>query len=213
MLNLIYLTSILQCYHNFDYFCTQIIKEEMNIIKYITLLIISPNEGWKDINKYNIPNGLLLNKLFYPSLAFLAISSFVPFIFGYVVAQLNEVVINAMLDFIKYFVTFFAVSYLLTGFFRHTSKTKDVLNKTNNFIVFNLTILVFFNILRILLPGFPFFEIFPIYIVYVIYRGVSYLELPKEQEYKFITVMSLLILLLPAGIKFVLNLLIPSFSA
>lgn len=177
------------------------------------LLIVSPNEGWKDINRYSIPNSLLLTKLLYPSLALLAVSSFVPYVFGYIVSQLNDVVVNAMLDFIKYFFTFFAVSYLITGIFEESAKTKDALNKTNNFIVYNLVILVFFNILRNLLPGFPFFEIFPIYVIYVIYRGISYAGVSKENEIKYICMVSLLLLLLPIGIKFVLNLLIPDFSA
>ena len=61
------------------------------------------------------------------------------------------------------------------------------------------------------MPGFPFFEIFPFYIVYVIYKGLFYLEIHKQDEVKFVAIMSALVLLVPLGINFVLNLLIPNY--
>lgn len=183
----------------------------MNLLKYITLLLVSPSEGWKDISKYAIPNNLLLSKLYYPSLALLALSSFIPFCFGYESAELQSVIISAMIDFVKYFISFFAISYLLSGVFAVIFKSKNELNKLNNFIIFNLTILVIFNILRNLMPGFPFFDIFPFYIIYVAYRGLDYLSVPEERVKGFVAMASVLFLVIPCGIRFVLELLIPNF--
>lgn len=192
-------------------FCINFVKKyiEMNFLKLITLLIISPNEGWKDINKFTIPNKLLLAKLFYPSLALLAMSVFVPFIFGYISMNLHDVVISAMLNFIKYFISLFIIFYIISGIYIDKFKQKNESNKLNNFIALILTILVFFNILRNLMPGFPFFEIFPFYVIFVIYKGLFYLEIQRNEEVKFVVIMSTLVLLVPAGIKFVLELLIP----
>ena len=183
----------------------------MNLLKLITLLIISPSVGWKDINKYTIPNNILLAKLFYPSLALLSISVFIPFVFGYISLNLQDVVISAMLNFIKYFISLFIVFYVISGIYYDKFKQKNEANKLNNFIALILTILVFFNILRNLMPGFPFFEIFPFYIVYVIYKGLFYLDIQKQDEVKFVAILSTLVLLVPFGINFVLNLLIPNY--
>ena len=182
----------------------------MNFLKNIILLLISPGEGWKDIGKYTIPNNLLLGKLFYPCIGILALSSFVPYIFGYVNVSIQNVIIAAMIDFVKFFISFFAISYLVTGFCPDLFKKKSEINKINNFIVYNLTILVVFNVLRILMPGFPFFEIFPLYIIYVVYRGLGYLNIPNTREKSFVAIMSLLLLIVPNGLKLILDLLLPN---
>lgn len=182
----------------------------MNFFKNILLLLISPVEGWKDIEKYTIPNNLLLGKLLYPCIGVLALSSFIPYLLGYVSISLQNVIIIAMIDFVKYFISFYAISYLVIGFFPDLFKKKSDINKVNNFIVYNLTILVIFNILRILMPGFPFFEIFQLYIIYVVYRGLNYLKIPSTREKSFVAIMSLLLLIVPNGIKLILDLLIPN---
>ena len=97
----------------------------MNFIKYIALLIVSPSEGWKDINKYTIPNNLLLSKLYYPVLAILSLSVFVPFLFGDGSVGLNGVILYALIDFVKYFISFFAVSYFLTGIYSNVFKSNN----------------------------------------------------------------------------------------
>ena len=181
----------------------------MNFWKYITLLIVSPGEGWKDIGKFTIPNNLLLGKLYYPCIGVLSLSSFIPFVIGYVDMQLQEVIMKAVIDFVKYFIAFFAVSYLLSGIYAPMFKSKNDVNKLNNFIAFNLAILVIFNVLSNLMPGFPFFEIFPLYIIYVVYRGKNYLSIPDERVKSFVSLASIFMLLIPGGIKFVLDILIP----
>lgn len=182
----------------------------MFFLKYLILLIVSPHEGWKDINKYTIPNNLLLSKLYYPFLAILSVSVFVPYIFGYESSELKSLIISAMVDFVKYFISYFAISYLLIGIYSTLFNSRNQVNNLNNFIVFNLTILVIFNVLRNLMPGFPFFDIFPLYIIYVVYRGIKYLSIPEDNIKKFVLVASFLLLLLPVGIKMVLNLMIPN---
>lgn len=183
----------------------------MNFIKYITLLIISPKEGWKDIGKFSVPNNLLLAKLFYPCLAVLALSAFVPFIFGAAGATMQNAVMDAMLDFVKYFIAFFVLSYILSGVFSDIFKQKAEQNKLNNFIAFCLTILAIFNILRNFMPGFPFFEIFPLYIIYVALKGVIYVDVPEHRVKAFVSAASALLLLVPGALKFVLSFLIPNF--
>ena len=111
----------------------------------------------------------------------------------------------------KYFISFFAVSYFLTGIYSNVFKSKNEINKLNNYVVFKLAILVLFNVLRNFMPGFPFFEIFPLYIIFVIYKGINYVAVPQAEHVKFIILSSLFMLLIPVGIKFVLELLIPNF--
>ena len=103
---------------------------------------------------------MLLSKLYYPVLAILSLSVFVPFLFGDGSVGLNGVILYALIDFVKYFISFFAVSYFLTGIYSNVFKSKNEINKLNNYVVFNLAILVLFNVLRNFMPGFPFFEIF-----------------------------------------------------
>lgn len=209
-LNDISLALILLCSAICINFVKFLMSNKMFFLKNILLLIISPQEGWKGIGKYTIPNNLLLSKLYYPCLALLSLSLFVPYIAGYESSLLQNVIMSAMVDFVKFFISFFAISYLLTGIYADLFKSKNQVNNLNNFIIYNLTILVVFNILRNLMPGFPFFDIFPLYIIYVVYRGCDYLSIPEEQIKKFVAITSILLILIPIGIKFVLDLMIPN---
>ncbi len=182
----------------------------MFFLKYLLLLIVSPHEGWKDIGKYTIPNNLLLSKLYYPCLAVLSISQFIPYLINSGYSNLQNIIMLVMIDFVKFFIAFFAISYILTGIYTSFFDSCDKINNLNNFIVFNLTILVIFNILRNIMPGFPFFEVFPLYIVYVSYRGINYLSILEKDSIKFILITSLLLLLIPIGIAFLLDLMIPN---
>ena len=182
----------------------------MFFIKYLLLLIVSPSEGWKDIGKFSIQNGLLLIKLFHPSLAILSVSLFSPYLIGYENNSLNNVLIGAMLDFVKYFTAFYVISYLITMIYKTQFKSVNEINALNNFIVYNLVILVMFNVLRNLMPGFTFFDIFPVYIIYVIYKGVNYLSIPQNRILGFVSITALFMIIIPNGIKFVLSILIPN---
>ena len=173
-------------------------------------LLVSPNVGWEEFRKYSIPNNLLLSKMFYPCLAILAASKFIPFICGYVDMDFKELIVSALIDFIKYFVGFFIISYIITGLFKFTSESEHSTNRFNNYLVLNLNILVIINILKNLVPGFPIFDLLPIYVVYVAYCGRNYMEIPSDKEKTFLTSMAILLLGVPLCVKYLFELMLPN---
>lgn len=191
-------------------FAIQIVYEIFMFFGKLLKLLVSPNVGWAGFDKYSIPNNLLLSKLFYPCLAILAISKFIPFICGYMEMELRVMIVSAMIDFIKYFVAFFMISFLITGLFKFTTESENTTNRLNNYIVLNLSILVIINILKNLVPGFPIFDLLPVYVAYVAYCGRNYMEIPSDKEKSFITSMAIFLLGVPLCLKYVFELMLPN---
>lgn len=173
-------------------------------------LLVSPKVGWKGFDKYSIPNNILLSKLFYPCLAILAVSKFVPFVSGYVEMDLKVMVVSAMIDFIKYFVAFFLISFWITSLFKFTAENESATNRFNNYLVLNLCILVIINVLKNLVPGFPIFDLLPVYVVYVAYCGRLYFEIPTDKEKSFLTAMAIFLLGIPLCIKYMFEMMLPN---
>lgn len=173
-------------------------------------LLASPKVGWEEIGKYSIPNNLLLSKMFYPCLAILAISKFIPVFLGYIDMDIKFFVINGLIDFVKYFVSFFVLSLIATSLFKFTTETEAETNKLNNYVVFNLTILIIINFFKNLVPGFPIFDLFPLYIVFVAYCGKSYLQIPINCLKTFVITMSIFLIFIPIGIEYILKFMLPN---
>ena len=173
-------------------------------------LLASPKVGWEEIGKYSIPNNLLLSKMFYPCLAILAISKFVPVMLGYIDMDLKNLIVYAMIDFVKFFVSFFILSLIATSLFKFTTENESETNKLNNYVVFNLTILVIIDFLKNLVPGFPVFDLVPLYIVFVAFCGKIYLNIPENVMKSFLTTMSILLIVVPIGVEYILNFMLPN---
>ena len=184
------------------------------LFKFLLLSILSPKVGWKKLDKYSIPNNIIQSKLLYPCLSILAMSVFVPYVCGYGNNDkaLNEMIMYALIEFVKYFIGFFVVSNALSSWFSFTTKTTDNVNRLNNYISINLTILAIINIMKNLTPGFPLFDFCPLFVIYVIYTGMKYVGVDDEYRGKFVVASSLLLLLVPIGIKFVFELMIPNLN-
>ena len=90
------------------------LRKLMDLLKNIILVIISPRVGWEEINQATIPTGRVLGSAFYPLLALLAVSSFVPGLYDSTLT-LSALLMNAITLFAAYFFTYFISSYLLGG--------------------------------------------------------------------------------------------------
>ena len=119
-------------------------------------------------------------------------------------------VVSAMIDFIKYFVAFFLISFWITSLFKFTAENESATNRFNNYLVLNLCILVIINVLKNLVPGFPIFDLLPVYVVYVAYCGRLYLEIPTDKEKSFLTAMAIFLLGIPLCIKYMFEMMLPT---
>ena len=108
-----------------------------------------------------------------------------------------------------YLISYYAITYLLSGFYPELVKTQGAAARLDDFILFNLIFLVLLMIVRNLLPGdFTPVLFLMIYLPWMVYRGTDNLFVKKEKVPRFVVISSALLLGLPMVLKLILDLFI-----
>ena len=179
----------------------------MDIFKNILLLIVSPRVGWEDINAGGIATSRVRRVAFYPLLALLALTTFVPMLYDKTVT-VSMSLMMAIINFSSYFFSYFIVSYLLSGFYPELVKTRGATARLHELVLYSLIYLVLLAIIANVLP-INFTPIFFMmsYMVWIVYRGTHYMGLEKSRQTRFLIATSALLLLTPALISWLLSML------
>lgn len=180
----------------------------MSIWHNIFCVITAPKYGWEVVNESNIPIGKVLRSAYLPLLCLLGLSSFVPMIYDRTLS-FSTCLMTGIVLFSTYAISYFIISYLLAGFYPELAKTEGATARLNDFILYNLIFLVLLMILRNLLPSdFTPVLFLMVYLPWMAYRGTDNLFVKKHKVAKFVVIASLLLLLLPIALKWVLSLFI-----
>ena len=177
----------------------------MNLFATILLMIVSPTIGWEKIGRLSIPTKVLQGKVFFPTLAVLAVSAMFKFLYGDF--SLTEALINAIIAFAAYFFTFYISSMVMN--FISPGDTQDAKNRLDNLMIFAIEYLVLINIISNMLPShFTILEFLKLYVAFILFRGLDYINY-KEKPVFFVTIATLSVLIIPVAIKYVLGLIMP----
>lgn len=148
----------------------------MSHLKNISLLIASPAMAWEEIGKYSLPRQSLLQRVFYPLIAVIAIASFVHLFYDNtagVADGLRHAIVNVSVVFFGYMLC----AYLLPLFFPSTAKAKGGADKLHTVAIYCYVILGAFVLLSIFLPWYNIiFNFAPFYLVYSLSQGVKYID-------------------------------------
>lgn len=178
----------------------------MSLLKNILLVMISPRVGWEEIDRCGYSHTRVQKGAFYPLLAVLALSCFVPMIYDSVDNNFTKSLMKAIIAVAMYLFTSFFASYLLSGFYPELAKTKVSLSRLNNYIIYNIIFLVIISIIINFLPG-DFAPLFflTLYVGYMANRGAQFLGLKPEKQTKFTVVSSIIFICCPLLISWLLN--------
>ncbi|MBR6946983.1 MAG: hypothetical protein IKH53_03425 [Muribaculaceae bacterium] len=180
----------------------------MSIWHNIFCVITAPRYGWEVINESNIPTGKVLRSAYLPLLCVLALSSFVPMLYDHTVSFSTSLMTGIVL-FSTFFISYYMIVYLLGGFYPELVKTQGASARLNDYILYNLILLVLLMILRNLLPSdFTPVLFLLVYLPWMAYRGTDHLFVTKDKVAKFVVISSALILGIPIVLKALLGLLI-----
>lgn len=180
----------------------------MSIWKNIFCVITSPRYGWEVINDSNIPAGRVLYSAYLPLLCLLAVTCFVPMIYDRTIS-FSSSLMTGIVMFSTYLISYYAITYLLSGFYPELVKTQGAAARLDDFILFNLIFLVLLMIVRNLLPSdFTPVLFLMIYLPWMVYRGTDNLFVKKEKVPRFVVISSALLLGLPIVLKLILDLFI-----
>ena len=183
-------------------------KSTMSIWHNIFCVITAPKYGWEVINESNIPTGKVLRSAYLPLLCALALSCFVPMLYDHTITFSTSLMTGIVL-FSTYFISYYIIIYLLGGFYPELVKTEGATARLNDYILYNLILLVLLRVLRNLLPS----DFTPVlflmgYLPWMAYRGTDHLFVKKDKVAKFVVISSVLLLGLPLLLEALLSLLI-----
>jgi len=189
------------------YLCTRNFLA-MSIWHNIFCVITSPKYGWELINESNIPIGKVLKSAYLPLLVVLGLSCFVPMLYDRTISFATSLMTGIVM-FSTYFISYFIIIYLLSGFYPELVKTEGATARLNDYILYNLIFLVLLIILRNLLPS----DFTPVlflmaYLPWMAYRGTDHLFVKKDKVARFVIISSTLLLGLPIVINAILGLFI-----
>ncbi len=179
----------------------------MSIFKNIFCVITAPKYGWEVINDSNISTGRVLVFAFFPLLAVMALTCFVPMIYDSTLTFSTQLMKGIVL-FSSYFISYYIISYVLSGFYPELVKSVGALSRLNNYILYNLIFMVLLEILCNVLPSdFTPVLFLKLYMPVMAYKGTGNLFVKKNKVMKFAVISAALILLLPI----IFNLILGSF--
>lgn len=179
------------------------------MIKNFLVLLVSPKVGWMYIDDKCNSSQRVLGAFFYPLLAILAVSAFVPMIYDGASHTLSKTLMVAIVQFSTFMLSYYLCVYLLSGFYPQFTRSSLAMSKLSNYVIYNLSFLVVLSILKNFLPGefSPLFFLW-LYVPYLAYRGVEFLCVDSNKSVKFVVISSIMMMGLPLLIGLILNQLI-----
>ena len=178
------------------------------MLKKILIVIIKPKLGWQYIDDSGNSTQRVLSSVFFPLLAILAISCFIPMIYDRTIT-LSTSLMKAIVSFSEYMLTYFLCSYLLSGFYPEFSRSHIALAKLNSYLIYNMSFMIILSVLiNVLNAEFSVLYFMFLYMPYMAFNGLEFLGLKSNKRVKFYIISTLMMMVLPFIINLVLNSLI-----
>ncbi len=174
-------------------------------------LILSPLKGWEDVSADGFDARELLIKGFIPFVAIVALTVPVKYFF---VADASIVVLiqQAVVCFIKYFVSYFIAGFVFTLYLPGCIDGEFSMRKCHTFIIYGLGLLALINLIQNCIPvELAISFVMPIYAMYILWRGLRYLSVSFNGVGSFLIMTICAIILPPYLLQYLFNLILPQY--
>lgn len=176
------------------------------MIRNFIVLLISPKVGWQYIDDKCYSSQRVLSSFFFPLLAILAVSSFVPMIYDSASHTISTSLMRAIVAFSVFMLTYYLCVYLLSGFYPQFTRSSLAMSKLSNYVIHNLSFLILLLILiNVLNAEFSPLYFLVLYMPYIAYRGVDFLCVDSNKALKFVLISSCMMIFFPLVIWWVLD--------
>ena len=179
------------------------------MLKKLLVVIIKPKLGWQYIDDSGNSTQRVLSSVFFPLLAILAVSCFIPMIYDSTTHTLSSSLMDAIVSFSGYMLTYFLCSYLLSGFYPEFSRSQIAFAKLNNYLIYNLSFMIILSVLmNVLNAEFSVLYFMFLYMPYIAFKRLEFLGLKRNKNTKFFIISTLMMMTLPFIIGIILKSLI-----
>lgn len=183
-----------------------------NIVTHLFSLIFFPAKAWRRIAEEKESAERFLNGYLYPVMGITALSVFGKF------SGADFTLENALkwgtIEFVRYFVSFFAAAFVVDKMICRLSKQKENRLQASTYSGYLLSLMMAVTIIINLLPdNLSFIGYMALYILYVAWAGAKeFLNIPASRRTIFATASAVIILLFPVFIQYMLTAIMPGIE-
>ena len=186
-----------------------------DLFKTAISLIFKPSDTWKILNEKHVDDQKsFLSGYFYPFIGLIALAAFVGVLFTRKEFDLQIALKESILLFLSVFGGFFLASYLLNEVWYSLFHRERNMKLCQCFVGYSSSLIYVLNIVLSLLPEFFFMRFFVLYTFYMVWEGaIPYMEVNESEQFKFVGISTLIIVLAPFVIEYMLGRLMPGLGS
>lgn len=167
-----------------------------HFLKHMLQLILSPGNGWEDIDKADEDSRDVALKGFYPLIALTALSVFMQGVFHHV--EFLVLFMRMVVTFLVYFVSYFFGVFVLSLFSEPALNGGYDEQKSHLFVLYTLGVLAVISLIVNCLPVSKEMLFFlPFYVALIQWKGTKFMNVKPEKTGLFMIIVILGVLLPP----------------
>ena len=177
-------------------------------------LIFRPSIAWKELSeKRSEDNEPFLSNYVYPFVGFVAMAAFIGILFSRKEFETQIALKSAILAAMTVFGGFFLSSYLINEVWHSVFHRERNMKLCQCFVGYSSSLMFSLSIVLNLIPEFFFLRFLLLYTIYIVWEGaIPFMEVQEEEQLKFVSISTAIIILTPIIIEFALKLLMPGLS-
>ncbi|MDR0348446.1 MAG: YIP1 family protein [Tannerella sp.] len=181
-----------------------------DIFNRLISLIFRPSQTWIKLKARKDDKESFLSSYLYPLIGLVALAAFLGVLLSY--KEFNiEIALKATIKaLVSYGGGFFLSAYILNEVWQNYFKRSENIKQCQAFVGYSSSAMFLISIILSLLPEFFFLHAAVLYTLYLIWTGViPYMEVNKEEQFRFSVLASAVIMIPPVIIRFLLFILMP----
>jgi len=173
-------------------------------------LIFKPSETWIKLKGQEEDEERFLSNYLYPLIGLVALAAFLGVLFSYKEFNLEIALKSAIKNLISYAGGFFLSVYILNEVWQNQFKRPKDLKLCQAFVGYSSSVMFLVSIVLSLLPEFFFLHAVILYTPYLIWEGaIPYMGVKEKEQVRFSVLASVIIMVPPIIIGYLLFMLMP----
>jgi len=182
-----------------------------NLFSTAILLIFKPLDAWKKLNsKQTDDQESFLSGYVYPFIGLITLTAFIGVLFTRKQFDFQIALKESILVLLSVFGGFFLASYLFNEMWHTLFHRERDMKLCQRFVGYASSLMYCLYIVLSLFPEFFFLRFFLLYTFYMVWEGaIPFMEVKESEQLKFVGFATLIIILTPLAIEFILGLMMP----
>lgn len=179
----------------------------IRFLKYIIQLILSPKNGWEDLDRQAPSPKMMLVGGFYPLLAVSVATEFFGLFTGH--ETVLTAVVSALADFGAFFLAVYFTRLVLSLMLGNLCEEMPSDERIEMFSTVAVGLMVFFQIIDNIVPwSLMLLKFLPVYVVLVLSKSFRYMNVRRDCEMRFLVLSSLLVVAAPLFFYYLVYMLV-----